>query len=430
MASVTKDSKGWRIRFVDPDGNRKSFRPGKGTTKATAHTIGRHVEVLVGVRTAGGGIDRQTALWLTGIGHSLHQKLAKVGLVDPRQSGQLKSFIASYISQRNDAKSSTVRKWRSAAAHLVDHFGANADLRQIHSGHAAAFRSFLYDKGQSENTVRRYCGIAKQFFRAAQRMKLVEENPFSDQVASVVPNHDKFHFITREVTDKLLEAAPDLQWRVIIALCRYGGLRCPSEVLALKWTDIDWSQDRFRVTSSKTEHHDGGGSRIVPLFPEIRRELEDAYEIAGAGAVFVVTRYRDAVQNLRTTFRGIIDRAMVEPWPKPFQNLRSTRETELAEEFPLHVVTKWLGNSQLVAARHYLQTTDEHYVRAIEEKRETGSVATQVDQKTREQGRTGENPKSTTRENSNVFRGSARVVSLLPEAKVVPTGLEPVTFRM
>ena len=55
---------------------------------------------------------------------------------------------------------------------------------------------------------------------------------------------------------------------------------------------------------------------------------------------------------------------MVDPWPKPFQNLRSTRETELVEEFPVHVVVKWLGNSAAVARRHYLQTTEKHFVRA------------------------------------------------------------------
>ena len=62
----------------------------------------------------------------------------------------------------------------------------------------------------------------------------------------------------------------------------------------------------------------------------------------------------------------IIRRAGLTPWPKLFQNLRSTRETELAEEFPTHVVCDWIGNSQAVAAKHYLQTTDEHVARAAQ----------------------------------------------------------------
>jgi hypothetical protein len=47
-----------------------------------------------------------------------------------------------------------------------------------------------------------------------------------------------------------------------------------------------------------------------------------------------------------------------------FQNLRSTRETELADEFPLQAVCAWIGNSQPVAAKHYLQLTDERFDRA------------------------------------------------------------------
>jgi hypothetical protein len=60
----------------------------------------------------------------------------------------------------------------------------------------------------------------------------------------------------------------------------------------------------------------------------------------------------------------IIRRAELEPWVKPFQNCRSTRETELAEEYPIHVVCAWIGNTQAVAAKHYLQVRDEDFERA------------------------------------------------------------------
>ena len=49
---------------------------------------------------------------------------------------------------------------------------------------------------------------------------------------------------------------------------------------------------------------------------------------------------------------------------KLFQNLRSTRQTELAESYPVHVVCAWIGNSQAVAMEHYLQVTDEHFEQA------------------------------------------------------------------
>ena len=61
------------------------------------------------------------------------------------------------------------------------------------------------------------------------------------------------------------------------------------------------------------------------------------------------------------------------PWPRLFQNLRASRETELAERFPLRVVTDWLGNSPNVAMAHYLSTTEDHFQRAAK----SGAVALQ-----------------------------------------------------
>jgi hypothetical protein len=46
------------------------------------------------------------------------------------------------------------------------------------------------------------------------------------------------------------------------------------------------------------------------------------------------------------------------PGPKVWQNLRSTRETELLKDFPIHVVCGWIGNRERIARRHYLQITE------------------------------------------------------------------------
>ena len=56
----------------------------------------------------------------------------------------------------------------------------------------------------------------------------------------------------------------------------------------------------------------------------------------------------------------------LEPWPKLWQNLRSTRETELADQFPAHVASAWIGNSVPVAAKHYLQVTEDHFKQAAQ----------------------------------------------------------------
>jgi hypothetical protein len=50
--------------------------------------------------------------------------------------------------------------------------------------------------------------------------------------------------------------------------------------------------------------------------------------------------------------------------PKLWHNLRSSRQTELTEVFPAHVVSAWLGNSERIAAQHYLQVLESHFEKA------------------------------------------------------------------
>jgi hypothetical protein len=151
------------------------------------------------------------------------------------------------------------------------------------------------------------------------------------------------------------------------------------------------------VQSPKTEYHPGGESQIIPLFPELRPHLEAAWEMAEPGTVHVITRYRDANANLRTQLLRIIRRAGLKPWPKLFANLRSTRETELAESFPIHVVCEWIGNSQAVAAKHYLQVTDEHFGKAVQN----------PVQQTAELARKAQKPDTAAHKKTPVLQGSA-----------------------
>jgi hypothetical protein len=55
----------------------------------------------------------------------------------------------------------------------------------------------------------------------------------------------------------------------------------------------------------------------------------------------------------------------MKPWPRLFQNLRASRQTELTEMFPLHVVCAWIGNSEAIAVNHYLSVTDDHFKKAL-----------------------------------------------------------------
>ena len=139
-------------------------------------------------------------------------------------------------------------------------------------------------------------------------------------------------------------------------------LRCPNEVLALRWEDVNWELDRFFARSSKTEHHDGKEGRWVPIFPELRAELEPLFfDRASVGKEFVITRYRDASQNLRTTFGKIVHRAGLEMFPRPFDNMRMTRSNEVYRKWGAFLESQWIEHSRQIRDDHYLSITDEDF---------------------------------------------------------------------
>jgi integrase len=83
-------------------------------------------------------------------------------------------------------------------------------------------------------TAGRILKFARQFFKAALRDKLISENPFADIKAPAQTNESRKFFVTLETSHQIIDACPSAEWRLIVALCRFGGLRCPSELLELK----------------------------------------------------------------------------------------------------------------------------------------------------------------------------------------------------
>jgi integrase len=362
MASISYSGGRATVQFIDVDNKRKSIRLG-AMPKRTAEAIKLRVEALLNAKITNTPVDRDTASWLTGIGADLADKLAAVGLIEARDNSTLGDFTANYIRRRTDIKPRTRINLEQCRTRLIDFFGANRSLRSLSPGDADGWLLWLKER-YADGTAGRAVKRAKQFFRSAVRSRLIAANPFEDVKPPSMVNEARKQFISPETTKKVLSACPDAEWRLIVALCRYGGIRCPSELLLLTWADVDWERNRFFVHSPKTEHHEGGGGRWVPIFAELRPYLEDAFEQAEPGTVYLVNRYRDTNQNLRTQLQRICKRAGVEPWGKPFHNLRASRETELAGEYPLHVVCAWIGNTEMIAAKHYLQVTDADFERA------------------------------------------------------------------
>lgn len=438
MASISKEKNrnGWRLSFYGLDKRKRSIWLG-GFSKRQANTVKGHVEHLLAARAAGVSGDVQTARWLGSISADLRSKLVKADVIEPTAENRgpltLGPFLEEYIAGRKDVKPSTRLTYRKAITSLVQYFGPARRIDSITAGDAEMWRVWLATEGNrketdrrelADNTVRRRTGIARQFFRHAVKRKLIESNPLDGLAAAVHGNEKRQQFVSHAMIDAVLAEVACPQLQAIIALSRYGGLRVPTEVLRLTWQDVDLEAGRLTVRASKTEHHEDGGVRYCPIFPELRPFLKRLYDLANPGidcpmSSPVITRWRTPEQNLRTPFLKALRRAGVKPWPKLYHNLRASRQTELLSEYPAKDVCTWLGNSQAVAMKHYAMPMSNSFQRAI-----CGATGGSI---SAAQPASGDNTESETPPETSVSEGSSVPVIA---GSMGDEGLEPPTSTL
>lgn len=369
MASVKWDPRGNAKILVYIDGAQRSIGIG-GVSDRTASRFAEKLEALVLARKTATA-DPEALAWagkLAKQSPAIYDRLAELGLVAPRAPEEvhtLGELIDRWIAGRAIKRSTRTRYGQSKAL-LVEFFEGETDVATIGAADAAEFRAWLLEAEYSAAKVAREVSVARSIFEEAVHWGWVGRNPFGRVAAGAQRNDARKCYVPRETIAKVLEACPDAEWRCIVALARYAGLRCPSEVLLLRWTDVLWDANRFRVTSPKTEHHAGHGERWVPLFPEVRRELLARFEEARDGAEFVIERYQGK-ENLSTQLKRIITRAGVKRWPRTFNNLRASCATDLAERFPQKDWSSWMGHSAAISLAHYQTPSDAAFDAAARE---------------------------------------------------------------
>ena len=177
------------------------------------------------------------------------------------------------------------------------------------------------------------------------------------------------------------------------AVLRLTDARVNDDLAVVVLADLGLGQDREEVGEQVFKGHRGsfpgglppkktrlGGSEDSGQFPSLRIRLavskgdpwsENDSESPEAASDVVASRPSQHRRSyLRTQMERILERAGIKPWPKLFQNLRSSRESELMKVHGVEVACAWIGNTPAVATKYYLQITDEDYELALKAWRE------------------------------------------------------------
>jgi len=364
MASVASDPGGRkRVQFVGPGGTRKTIRLGK-TSEKNAEAVARHVEELLAAKISGQPVGRQTAVWLAEIGEGLRDKLAAVGLVEGERRTTVAEYLARWLKGKEDSGFSpnSIRAWGQTVAEMTDLLGGKR-LAQLTRADGERYRQAMLDRGLRPTTVHKRLAHARAMMASAIKDGEATANPFEHVNQRQGDPSERRAYIPVADVERVIERCPNVWWRLLVALARFGGLRTPSEPLELTWGDVDWENDRLTVTSPKTASK-GKPYRVIPLFALLKPHLEAAWEAAEEGAVEVFPEQFRGRTNLRTQLTKLVRRAGLEPWPRIWHSLRASCESDLATTFPLATVTRWLGNTPSVALRHYIDPTDASFEQA------------------------------------------------------------------
>jgi len=135
--------------------------------------------------------------------------------------------MRAYVTGRTDWKKSD--NYSQGIVWLEKFLGRDVPLAGLTKGDADRWhRWMMIDTKLSVNTAGQHVKRCRQMMRSAQDDKLIEVNPFDGIKLDLSSDSTKNLFIDGVQAKAILEACPDQEWRVMFALARYAGLRCPS----------------------------------------------------------------------------------------------------------------------------------------------------------------------------------------------------------
>lgn len=364
MASVIRDPEGRkRIQFVGPGGKPKTIRLGKVELRH-AQAVRVRIESLVSAKFTGQPMDKQTAEWVGGLDPVLYDRIAAVGLLKPQRGRVLEDWLDAFMDSRSSLKPESQRKLEQTRCKLGEYFGEDRPLHELTPDLASLWRENLVSQGLSEAAVKTHVGNAKTIFSEAVRREVMARSPFAHLKGGVTPTRNT-RYVTPKEIERVLEACPDSEWRLLFGLTRLAGLRSPSETHILTWADVDWERSRLRVNSPKTERYAGHEQRIVPMCPRLADLLRERFEAVPEGEERLVTICNGGAGHRQAV--AIIAKASVERWDDLWQTLRRSCEIEWAQQYPQYAVSRWIGHSITVSGRHYANAIpDELFDRVAE----------------------------------------------------------------
>jgi len=267
-----------------------------------------------------------------------------------------------------ERKPTTISDYRSMLrAHIKKFFGERP-IEKVDAERIAAFLASRRKKGLATKTVSNQLIFLHGLFSFAVKRGWIAVNPVPavdrPRVEAVDPD---IHYLELSEVEALLGAVPDegrfaSTDRVVYLVAAMTGLR-QGELVALRWSDVDWAAARIRVRRNYTREAFGTpksrrGSRSVPMADRVagalRRQFEASAYQADSDLVFAhpETGHPLDASALRERYKEALEEAGLRK--VRFHDLRHTFGTHCAAAgVPMRTLQEWMGHAQLQTTEIY-----------------------------------------------------------------------------
>jgi integrase len=343
-----------RIYYTLAAGQKREIYIGNHYDDSMRHEIRKVVRILVNAKRYGTPITVREWNCINNLPCAIRGILVREKLLELSAESEtvtLGQLIEQFRPVLKKQKEKTQEHYQRTFQYFLEYYGEELLIEKVTSASAEKHLVWLVTERQrklSETTVYRQLKSFRRVFRFAVKAKLIKDNPYDGLHFGKETNESRQFYVSRDMVEKVLASCPDDEFRLLVALSRYAGLRIPCEIREMKLSDF--TERYFSIhESAKT------GYRKVPLFVEIQPYFEKYVAQLPPDREYLFEHYRNHA-NLGMVLRRAVKAAGLKPWNKIFVNLRSSCITDKDRlNWSEETQNKVFGNSKIIRGKHYVQ---------------------------------------------------------------------------
>ncbi|SNS38717.1 integrase/recombinase XerC [Belliella buryatensis] len=278
------------------------------------------------------------------------------------------SFI-NFLEHEKRASKHTVLAYQKDLEQFQEFCNISFEKEDITQADHAEIRAWIIDlveQGLNPNSVNRKIATLRSFYKFLMRSGEITKDPTYKIKALKTPKRLP-EFVQEESIEKILEAdvyAPDFEGqrdRMVMEFLYLTGVRL-SELISLKWKDINLHEDSVRVLGKRKKQ------RIIPLTNTLKKNIisykkvfEETFSFVDQSDYFIVRKDRSQAYPMKIyrIVRHYLD-LFAQTSKRSPHLLRHTFATHLLNKgADLNAVKDLLGHASLAATQVYTHNSME-----------------------------------------------------------------------